>query len=260
MDIEGSVCLVTGATSGIGWATALRLLHPEVNAKVIALGRDAGALEGLKAAVRQEELPQDHLVGVRADLSDPADIDLAVQEALSAFGRVDALVNNAAEGWAGPFADQEPESADYLVRVNLIAPIRLTRALLPRMLQRGQGAIVNVASIAGHVGAKHEAVYASTKAGLLGFSESLRYELRGSGVSVGVVSPGVVRTAFFERRGRPYERRFPRPISAARVAEAIVRAIRSGRPELFVPRWMAFPARLRGTLPGPYRFLQGRFS
>jgi short-subunit dehydrogenase len=260
LELSGAVCLVTGATSGIGRATALRLLEPEIGATVIALGRDTGALEGLKAAARAEELPGDRIVGIRADLAEPGDIDLAVQEALAAFGRIDVLVNNAAQGYAGPFADQDADGADYLVRVNLIAPIRLTRALLPGMVERRGGAIVNVASIAGHVGVKEEAVYASTKAGLIGFSESLRYELRGSGVSVGVVSPGVVQTAFFERRGRPYDRRFPRPISPERVAEAVVQAIRSGRPQLFVPGWMAFPARLKGTLPGLYRFLQSRLG
>ena len=260
MDIEGSACLVTGATSGIGWATALRLLGPEVNAKVIALGRDAGALDGLAVAARQEGYPEDRLVGIRADLSDPADVDPAVQEALSAFGHVDVLVNNAGLGWARPFAEQEPESADYLVQVNLIAAIRLTRAVIPGMLERRSGAIVNVASITGHVGVKHEAVYGSTKAGLVGFSESLRYELEGSGVQVSVVSPGAVQTSFFERRGRPYGRSFPRPITPERVADTVVRAIRSGRPQLYAPRWMAFPVWLRGTWPGLYRMLAGRFG
>jgi short-subunit dehydrogenase len=260
MNLDGAVCLVTGASSGIGWATALRLLAPGAGARVIALGRDAGALDELVATAHERGHPRDRIACIRADLSDPADVDLAVQEAIAAFGRVDVLVNNAAQGWAGPFAEQDADGADYLVRVNLIAPIRLTRALLPAMLERRRGAIVNVSSVAGHVGVKEEAVYVSTKAGLIGFSESLRYELAGSGVTVGVVSPGVVQTAFFERRGRLYDRRFPRPISSERVAETIVRAIRTGRPQLFVPRWMAFPARFRGTWPRMYRWLQGRLG
>lgn len=250
MKIEGSVCLVTGATSGIGRATALRL--SQLGAKVASVGRD---LLGLDEIGRQTSG-----VAIHADLSDPADIDLAVQGALSAYGRVDVLVNNAAQGWAGPFADQEADGADYLVRVNLIAPIRLTRALVPGMLERQSGAIVNVASIAGHVGVKDEAVYASTKAGLIGFSESLRYELQRSGVRVSVVSPGAVHTPFFERRGRPYGRSFPRQIETARVAEVVVRAIRSGRPQLYAPRWLAIPAWLRGAWPGLYRMLAGRLG
>jgi short-subunit dehydrogenase len=250
MDIEGSVCLVTGATSGIGRATALRLAG--LGAKVVSIGRD---VLGLDEVGRETSG-----LALRADLSDPADIDLAVQEALTAFGRIDVLVNNAAQGWAGPFSEQDVEGADYLIRVNLIAPIRLTRALLPGMVQRRRGAVINVSSVAGHVGVKDESVYASTKAGLIGFAQSLRYELRGSGIQVTLVSPGVVETAFFERRGRPYGRRFPRPIAPERVADSVVRAIRSGRAQVYVPRWMAFPVWLSGAWPGLFRGLAGRFG
>jgi short-subunit dehydrogenase len=260
VELNSAVCLVTGATSGIGRATALKLVSPEVGARVVALGRDADGLRALSAAARREGDAQDRIVGVRADLSEPGDIDLAVQEALAAVGVIDMLVNNAAQGWAGRFAEQEADGADYLVRVNLIAPIRLTRALLPGMLDRRRGAIVNVASIAGHVGVKDEAVYASTKAGLIGFSESLRYELKGSGVNVSVVSPAVVDTPFFERRGRPYGRRLPRPIPSERVAETVVRSIRSGRAQLYVPRWTAFPVWLSGAWPGLFRAMAGRFG
>jgi short-subunit dehydrogenase len=260
VELNSAVCLVTGATSGIGRATALKLVSPEVGARVVALGRDADGLRALSAAARREGDAQDRIVGVRADLSEPGDIDLAVQEALAAVGVIDMLVNNAAQGWAGRFAEQEADGADYLVRVNLIAPIRLTRALLPGMLDRRRGVIVNVASIAGHVGVKDEAVYASTKAGLIGFSESLRYELKGSGVNVSVVSPAVVDTPFFERRGRPYGRRFPRPIPSERVAETVVHSIRSGRAQLYVPRWTAFPVWLSGAWPGLFRAMAGRFG
>ena len=147
-----------------------------------------------------------------------------------------------------------------MVRVNLGAPVRLTRALIPGMLERRRGHVVNVASVAGHVGVPDEAVYAATKAGLITFSDSLRYELDGTGVGVSVVSPGVVDTPFFERRGRAYDRRFPKPIATELVAEAILRAIRTGKPQVFVPAWGSFPARLRGGLPGLYRTLARRFG
>jgi short-subunit dehydrogenase len=250
MELEGAVCLVTGASSGIGRATALALAR--AGARVVAAGRDPAALEEVAAAARGR--------AVRADLAEAGEVERVAREALAAHGRVDVLVNNAAEAWAGRFAEQDPERAARLVRVNLLAPVLLTRALLPPMLERGRGAVVNVASIAGHVGVGEEAVYAATKAGLIGFSESLRYELRGSGVTVTVVSPGVVRTALFERRGRPYGRTFPRPIPPERVAAATVAAIRSGATQVFVPRWMAFPAWLRGAWPSLYRALQARFG
>jgi short-subunit dehydrogenase len=250
VQLKGAVCLVTGATSGIGRATAVRLAH--AGARVISLGRDPYTLENVVAHTGG--------VGLRADLADPEEVDRAAKEAEEAFGRVDILVNNAGEGYAGPFAEMNPERAERLVRVNLVAPIRLTRALLPAMVERRSGHVVNVASIAGHVGVSGEAVYSATKAALITFTDSLHYELTRTGVDVSVVSPGVVDTPFFERRGKPYERSYPRPIPAEPVAEGIVRAIRTGKTQVFVPAWGSFPARLRGGLPGLYRALTRRFG
>ena len=250
MELEGAVCLVTGATSGIGRATALRLAASA--ARVLAFGRDPSAL--------QEVARLTSGVAVAVDLAEPAEVERAAREAQEAFGRVDVLVNNAGEGWAGRFDKQDAAAAERLVRVNLLAPIRLTRALLPGMLERHTGRVVNVSSVAGHVGVRDETVYASTKAGLIGFSESLRYELRGSGVAVSVVSPGVVRTPFFERRGASYARSFPRMIEPERVADAIIGAIQTGRAQVFVPRWLAFPVWLRGAWPGLYRALAGKYG
>jgi short-subunit dehydrogenase len=250
MRVRGAVCLVTGATSGIGRATAVRLAAG--GAGLVLAGRDETEL---RAAARQTGG-----IPIRSDLSDTTAGDRLAEDAIKAAGRIDVLVNNAGEGWAGAFVDMDPDRADRLFRVNLESPIRLTRALLRAMLERGAGHVVNVASIAGHVGMRDEAVYASTKAALIAFSESLRYELRGTGVGVSVVSPGVVRTPFFERRGRPYERGFPKPVAPEDVAEAIAGAIEHERAEVFVPRWMGFPARLRGVAPSLYRALQGRFG
>jgi short-subunit dehydrogenase len=250
MRLKGAVCLVTGATSGIGRAAAVQLSHE--GARVIALGRDPYALEDVVAHTGG--------VGLRAELSDPEEVDRAAKEAEEAFGRVDVLVNNAGEGFAGPFAEMNPERAERLVRVNLLAPIRMTRALLPPMIERGTGHVVNVASMAGHVGVGGEAVYSATKAALITFTDSLHYELAGTDVGVSVVSPGVVDTPFFERRGAPYDRSYPRPMPAEPVAEGIVRAIRTGKTQVFVPAWGSFPARLRGGLPGLYRSLARRFG
>jgi short-subunit dehydrogenase len=240
------VCLVTGASSGIGRATA-ELLARE-GASVIALGRDREALDQVAAATGGRV--------VQADLSSAGDVDRAAAE----MGSVDVLVNNAGEGWFGAFADMDPDRAEALIRTNLLGPVRLTRAVLPGMLERRRGAIVNVSSIVGHVGVRHEAVYSATKAGLIAFSESLRQELAGTPVQVSVVSPGVVSTAFFERQGQPYHRRWPRLIAPDRAAAAVVRAVRTGKPEVFVPRWVAFPAWLRGAWPWLYRKGADRFG
>ena len=152
------------------------------------------------------------------------------------------------------------DDIETLVTANLTAPIRLTRALLPAMVERRRGGLAYVTSIAGRTGVAGEAVYAATKAGLDGFAESLRLELRGTGIGVGVLVPGVVNTRFFERRGRPYGRSRPRPLDAGPVAAALVRIVESGDAEAYRPRWLRLPVAVRGAAPGVYRRLAGRFG
>jgi short-subunit dehydrogenase len=117
-----------------------------------------------------------------------------------------------------------------------------------------------VTSIAGRMGVGGEAVYAASKAGLDTFAESLRFELAGRSIDVGVLVPGVVDTAFFDRRGRPYDRGRPRPIAAGPVADTVVRMIAAGRAERYAPGWLRLPVAVRGTLPGVYRRLGARFG
>ena len=241
---------MTGASSGIGRATALALAR--AGARLVLTGRNEARLGSVADATGGE--------AIVADLTEPGAPERVAREADERLRGVDVLVNNAGVGLAGPLLDVDFVRVDELVAVNLRAPILLTRTLLPGMLERGVGAIVNVASIAGHVGVGGEAVYAATKAGLIGFSESLRQELIGTSVRVSVVSPGVVDTLFFERRGVPYARRRPRPVPADRVARTIVAAIETGAPRFFVARWFAFPVRLQETLPGVYRTLAARFG
>ncbi|WP_020658532.1 SDR family NAD(P)-dependent oxidoreductase [Amycolatopsis benzoatilytica] len=241
--------LVTGASSGIGAATA-RLLARS-GARVLLHGRDEDRLAALAAETDGTALPADlGLSGAATDLA---------ERALAVTGSVDLLVNNAGLGWAGPLPELPAGRLAELVAVNLAAPIELTRALLPAMLDHGRGQLVFVSSIAGRTGVAGEAVYAATKSGVDAFAESLRFELHGTGVTVGVVVPGVVRTEFFTRRGRPYTRGIPRPVSAERVAAAVVHAAR--RPgDYYLPRWLRFPAALRGAAPGVYRTLAARFG
>ncbi|BCB91747.1 SDR family NAD(P)-dependent oxidoreductase [Phytohabitans suffuscus] len=250
MRIRDSVALVTGASSGIGWASAVRLAG--AGARVLVHGRDEGRLAALADLVDG--------VPLTGELADPGQVDRLAAAALGAAGRVDIVVHNAGAGWAGPF-DRMPEAdIGRLVAVNLAAPIGLTRALLPGMRARGEGHLMFVTSIAGRVGVAGEAVYAATKAGLDAFAESLRLELRGSGVGVGALAPGVVQTRFFERRGQPYGRDHPRPIPADRVAAALVRAVAEGRDDGYVPGWLRLPVAVRGVAPGLYRRLAGRFG
>jgi short-subunit dehydrogenase len=243
--IAGSVALVTGASSGIGREVARRLAAD--GARVLAHGRDREALTQLDATP------------LVADLAEPGAGGRLAEAALAVAGRVDIVVANAGQGWAGPFAEMPTTAVGELIAVNLTAPIELTRALLPAMRGR-PGYLIFVTSIAGRMGVAGEAVYAATKAGVDSFAESLRFETYGGKVRVGVVVPGVVETAFFERRGRPYGRKSPRPIPAPRVADRIVGMIRRGSAEAYAPGWLRMPVAVRGTLPGLYRRLGARFG
>jgi short-subunit dehydrogenase len=246
----GSVCLVTGATGGIGRAAVSALAR--LGAEVIASGRDEAVLRELES--------NENVVTIAADLSGAGAAAQLAQDSLTLRGRVDVLVNCVGFGSYGPFVSRGDATLERLVTVNLVAPIELTRALLPGMLERGSGHVVNVGSIVAHVGRKLEVEYAATKAALAVFSESLRAELLGTGVNVSLVSPGVVDTGFFERRGAAYDRQRPRPVPPELVAGAIVRAIRDRRAEVLVPRWLAVPVLLRGAAPGLYRALARRFD
>jgi short-subunit dehydrogenase len=250
MRIAGAVALVTGASSGIGREAARRLA--EAGATVVAHGRDAGRLAELSRLTGATT--------IIADLAEPAEVQRIAATALEAHGRVDILVNNAGVGWAGDLPAMSGPAIERLIAVNLTAPIELTRLLLPGMLARGTGHLMFVTSIAGRTGVAGEAVYSATKAGLDTFAESLRLEVHGTGVEVGVLVPGVVGTAFFERRGRPYTRKSPRPMSADVVAGALVAGIAAGRAERYAPRWLRLPVAVRGAAPGIYRRLAARFG
>jgi short-subunit dehydrogenase len=250
MRIAGAVALVTGASSGIGRATAIRLA--EAGAQVIIHGRDRARLSALA-----DKMGGTALI---ADLADPSAAHRLAQAALDIEGRVDIVVNNAGVGWAGPIDAMPARDVERIVAVNLTAPIELTKALLPAMRAKGNGYLMFVTSIAAHTGVSGEAVYAATKAGLDVFAESLRLELHGTGVGVGVLAPGVVDTPFFERRGRPYARDRPRPITAERVADVLVKAVAAGHAERYVPAWLRLPVAVRGVAPGFYRRLAQRFG
>jgi short-subunit dehydrogenase len=244
--VAGAVTLVTGASSGVGRATALALA--ERGATLVLHGRDRRALAEVAALTGGTPLVE--------DLAEPG----AALRLAARAGPVDVLIANAGAGFAGDMSTMDSSLPGRLVAANLTAPIDLTRLLLPAMLDRGRGALVYVTSIAGRMGVAGEAVYAATKAGLDVFAESLRLELRGTGVSVGVLVPGIVDTAFFARRGRPYVRARPRPVPAASAATAILRLVETGRAETYLPSWLSVPVAIRGLAPATYRRLAARFG
>jgi short-subunit dehydrogenase len=226
MQLRDSVVVVTGASAGIGRATAERLARK--GARVWAVARSEGALKELAAA-------HPNVIPYAADICDPAQRAALVEAA----GPVDILVNNAGSGWTGIVEDMPFVEVRRLFELNVLALIDLTQQVLPGMLERRRGHVCNMASVAAWVSTPPFTVYCATKFAVQGFSEGLRRELRGRGVTVSTVNPGPVRTMFAKRaaRGdRPTEELGTSRmagVSPGLVAFAVERAIRMNG----VPGW-----------------------
>ena len=237
--LAGSRTLVTGASSGIGAAVATLLAAR--GARVVGTGRS------------KEGLAQGDFVSRSCrDLTSPGAPESVVSEAVEVLGGLDLVVSSAGSGWAGPIESMTDEDLGTVLDINLRVPLQLARAAGPH-LRAGRGCLVLVGSIAGLVGVADEVAYSAAKAGVRAMAESLREEW--PEVDIVLVNPGPVATAFFDRRNRPYDRSWPRPLPVARVAMATVDAIERRRPEVVVPSWLALPARLNGGLPWLYRAL-----
>jgi short-subunit dehydrogenase len=250
MKTDGSVVLVTGSSRGIG--AAIATLLQAHGAHVLLHGRDVDQLSALAAGLGAKTLA--------VDLCRPDAPEALAEQARDVYGHVDALVHCAGIGWCGASSRMADTRVAELIDVNLRAPIELTHRLLPDMLSAHHGHVCFIASVAGLVGVARETVYSATKAALIAYARGLRLELAHSGVGVSVVSPGAVRTEFCASRGQPYQRRFPRPIPAERVASTVVRTMAQDRAAAVVPRWMAIAPAVQAVAPAVYRALAGRFG
>jgi short-subunit dehydrogenase len=216
MELEGTRVLVTGASTGIGRATALRLARK--GARVWAAARDESRLESLAAE-------HTWIVPVACDVSDDADRAALAKQC----DPVDVLVNNAGLGWKGVVESMPPDKVRQLFEVNVLALIDLTQRVLPGMLERRRGHIVNVGSIAGYVAPPGETVYSATKFAVQGFTDGLRREVGRRGVQVTLIAPGPIKTEFMARirtgepAGEPGALDYGLPPKS--VAKAIVRAL-----------------------------------
>lgn len=192
--IRGKVALVTGASRGLGKRIAVALAQEGMN-----LVLSARSLSALAETVQIAQAAGARVTPVATDLADPdAVISLARRAEAEFSDGVAVLVNNAAIEQAQRFEEVDAGAIETMVRVNLTAPMVLTRELLPHMIRRGEGHIVNIASLAGLVATPYEDTYAATKHGLVGFSRSLRLTLRSEGHHVGV---SVICPAFVEEDG-----------------------------------------------------------
>src|SRR5437763_14110260 len=243
---NGSVAVVTGASRGIGRAVART-----------AAAR--GARVGLVARTRQDLEAVLAEIGGRgaiatADMADREQAEAAIEALASELGPVEILVNNAGVGAYGPVLDAPVEDFERLMRVNYFSAVYATKAVLPSMVERGRGHIVNLASVAGRFGAPLEAAYSASKFAMVGFTEALAFEVGPRGVGVSMVNPGPVDTEFFERRGHPYARSRPKPVPAERVAAAVIDVVEHNRLERIIPPSLRPALVFKDMLPPLYRF------
>ncbi len=240
------IALVTGASSGIGAATARRIAR-EPGAHVILVARREEELKALAA-----QLPSASYIA--ADLTDddaPARIAAVVEEQ---HGRLDLLVNNAGAAWRGTFADHGFEGVRRHMDLNFDAVLRLTHALLPLLRRSAPSSIVNVASVAGRVSRANSGAYSASKFAVIGWSDSLYGEEKGNGVHVGLVLPGFVSTEGFPQKELVDNPRTRWMVSTPeKVAEAIMDAGPGGKAERYVPRPYGIIAGLRILAPGLIR-------
>lgn len=230
MQVEGASVLVTGASSGIGAALAVQLA--ERGARVGLVARRADRLQAVRDQCRA--------AGAEAHtwVTDLEDVEAGVamaEDAWDRFDGIDVLVNNAAIPKRRRVTELSPAELEQVMRVNFFAPARLTMALLPKMVERDRGMIVNVSSLGGRLGILHETSYSASKFALCGWSEALALDLWDTGVDVRLVIPGPIATEIWDRPDNEtplYQGPFEPPETVAR---DIIGAIEGDAFEVYSP-------------------------
>lgn len=195
--LQGKVALVTGASSGVGWATALAFAAE--GTRVIATARRGDRLNTLVQTIA--DMGQE-AIAVPGDAGDPAVASAAVLACLDRFGKLDFLINNAGQGVYKQLVDTTLEEYDELMNANMRSSFLFSRMAAPHMIERRSGTIVFISSVAGLRGTGNEAVYSASKFAQVGFAEALDEELRPFGIKVSTLCPGGMKTEFALGRGR----------------------------------------------------------
>ena len=224
--------LVTGASGGLGTYITLKLA--EYGAKLALVAYPGAELEEL---CRKVKAKGGTAVSLAADLSIAAERNKVLDFVHQQFGEIDLLINNAGIEFTSDYHDLTEQSINDIIGINLVAPMILTRLVLPEMLRRGSGHIVNISSLAGKSGPACQEPYAATKAGLIAFTASLRATYRGTGVSASVVCPGFVEAGIYESLKKRTGFSAPPLLGTSKpeaVTRAVVRAIESDLPEVIV--------------------------
>jgi 2-hydroxycyclohexanecarboxyl-CoA dehydrogenase len=222
IELQGKTALVAGGGGGIGRAVALALARAGAKTAIADIARD----NALRVSAEVQALGRDALA-CAVDLTRKADVDRMVHEVVARFGGIDILVN--CQGWdrLEPFVESDEETWDRLLAINFKSVLCTSRAILPQMIARGGGKIVNISSDAGRVGSSWEAVYAGAKGAVIAFSKTIAREVARYKINVNVVCPGLTETPLLQAVRSQSEQ-------TARIIEAVTKATpfrRPARPE-----------------------------
>ena len=217
----GKRVLITGASSGVGAALARRLAEQGAVVGLIARRHDRLA----EVLADCQKVSPESTMWV-ADLAESAAVGPLALQAWDTLGGIDVLVNNAAVPKRRIVTALEPSEVETVMRVNFFAPMRMTLAVLPRMLGRESGTIVNVSSVGGRLGIIHESAYCASKFALCGWSESMAVDLHGTGISVKLIEPGPVDTEIWDQPGNDDPIYDGPKFSPDEVAEGIIETAR----------------------------------
>lgn len=253
IDVHGQVVLITGGSRGLGLAMAEEFsVH---GARVVICARDKQELERARAQIAEQGTG---VLAIPCDITQREQVQHMIAQVIEHYGRIDILINNAGIITVGPVLAQTLNDYEESMNVMFWGPVYTTMAVLPNMLERKQGHIVNIASIGGKVSVPHLSPYSSAKFALTGFSEGLHAELAKEGIHVVTVTPGLMRTgspvnAFFKGKHHAEYTWFSTAdslpllsVSAKKAARQIMRAIQKNRVELTI----GFPAKVLSFLHG----------
>lgn len=212
--LQGKVCVVTGASRGIGKAMATLFLSE--GAVVYCLSRTAPDEFAPEALASAPKAP----AWIACDVADETSADAAIADVMAAEGRVDVLVNNAGVTRDGLLMRMKTEDWDSVIRTNLTSAFYLSRAVSRHMLKQRSGVILNVSSVVGLIGNAGQANYSASKAGLIGFTKSLARELAPRGVRVNAIAPGFIETAMTDKIPQEFKDKLKDTIPLGRVGNA----------------------------------------
>ena len=245
MDFSDKVVVITGASSGIGEATAVEFAKRKSSIVLVARRK-----ENLVAVEKNLTKFGNKILVCQCDVSKWQEVESMSRTVLDKFGKIDILVNNAGFAIYGSVLELKVEEIESQMETNYFGMVYCIKAFLPKMLEQKAGHIVNVASVAGSFGLPGIASYCASKFAMLGFSEGLYHELKGTGIGITVVSPIMVRTNFFNHSSfKSIPKYSPTSLSSKTVAKAIVKASSSPRLEIIIPSFVRGAVWLKHTIP-----------